>query len=29
MGWIVVAFIAGVAVFGVWACIVVGPRSDR
>lgn len=29
MGWVVVAFIIGAVVFGIWACIVVGSRSDR
>ena len=29
MGWVVVAFIGGAVVFAVWACIVVGSRSDR
>lgn len=29
MGWVVFAFIAGAVVFGIWACIVVGSRSDR
>lgn len=28
MGWVVFAFIAGAVVFGIWACIVVGSRSD-
>ena len=29
MGWVVFAFIAVAVVFGIWACIVVGSRSDR
>lgn len=28
MGWVVFAFIAVALVFAVWACIVVGSRSD-